>query len=67
MGVAWRYRAVPAGRARRFGPAADPGEALRREREIEALLAAFDHVVANGTLELVLVYRLCRHRQILRG
>jgi predicted ATPase len=28
---------------------------LQREREIDALLASFDHVVANGTAELVLV------------
>ena len=32
-----------------------PEKLYGREREIETLLAAFDHVVANGTLELVLV------------
>src|SRR6478609_590950 len=32
-----------------------PEKLYGREREIEALLASFDRVVANGTLELVLV------------
>ena len=32
-----------------------PEKLYGREREIEALLASFDHVVANGTPELVLV------------
>jgi PAS domain S-box-containing protein len=32
-----------------------PEKLYGREREIDTLLAAFDHVVANGTLELVLV------------
>jgi hypothetical protein len=32
-----------------------PKKLYGREREIETLLAAFDHVVANGILELVLV------------
>jgi PAS domain S-box-containing protein len=32
-----------------------PEKLYGREREIEALIAAFDRVVANGTLELVLV------------
>jgi len=51
------------GRIEPFAPGAhDASDRLRipeklygREREIEALLASFDRVVANGTLELVLV------------
>ena len=47
---------LPAGRARRAGSAADPGEALRpRARGRDALLASFDRVVTTGVPELVLV------------
>src|ERR1700716_2295982 len=54
-GVIWPHRPVPAWRARWVGSVADPGEALRREREIDALIAVFDRVVAQGTTELALV------------
>ena len=55
MGVPWPHRRVPAGRARRLGPVADPEKLYGRECEIDALLAAFDRVVNHGTPELVLV------------
>jgi len=38
-----------------------------REREVDALLTAFDRVVAQSTPELVLVSGLFRRRQILSG
>jgi serine/threonine protein kinase len=40
-----------------------PEKLYGREREIETLLASFDRVVADGTLELVLVSGYSRHRR----
>jgi hypothetical protein len=44
----------PSWHARLIRPVADPENLYRRERESDALLAAFDRVVANGAPELVL-------------
>jgi len=55
MGVAWPHRSLPARHSRCFGPIDDLEQLYGREREIEALLACFDRVVAHGTPELVLV------------
>jgi predicted ATPase len=51
MAGGWSHRSIPSWRARLVGAIAHPG----REREINALLAAFDRVVAQGTAEFVLV------------
>ena len=44
-----------------------PEKLYGREREIDALLAAFDRVVANGTAEFVLVSGYSGRRQVLGG
>src|SRR6202047_4311255 len=55
MGIAWSYRLVPAWRHDGSNRLLIPEKLYGREREIDALLAAFDRVVAHGTAELVLV------------
>src|SRR6202453_1953688 len=55
MAVGWPHPCVPAWRAGCAGPVADPEKLYGREREIDALVAAFDRVVTHGTPELVLV------------
>src|SRR6202047_654136 len=55
MGIAWSYRLVPAWRHDGSNRLLIPEKLYGREREIEALIAAFDRVVARGATELVLV------------
>jgi hypothetical protein len=54
MGVPWSHRSIPLG-AHDAPDRVLIREAVRREREVDALVASFDRIVAQGTAELVLV------------
>jgi len=55
MAVAWSHRSIPSGAHDSSDRLLIPEKLYGREHEIDALLAAFDRVVAQGTPELVLV------------
>ena len=55
MAVAWSHRFIPSGGDDLSGRLLIPEKLYGREREVDALLAAFDRVVAGGRPELVLV------------
>ena len=66
MGGAPAHRPLSARRARRVGPAADPGKALRpRARDRRRLSRAFDRVWRSGSAGTRSGVGLCRHRQVL--
>jgi len=50
--VAWLHRSTPSGRGRLVGPIVDTREPVREEARVNALVAAFDRVVAHGIAEL---------------